>query len=226
MSSVSIPKWTPKFEKGKHISMLVIASRNSGKSYLTRHLLLHYLRDKYQLYVIFCSNAEEREKYLDIIPTDLAFENYKPELVKTLFELNEKRAREGKRKMDILILFDDEVGSKLKNNDDLLQTFTRGRHNGVSCVFITQAYTLANSTWRNNSDLIIMGRNNSAQARKGLVDNILSGSIDVPDNLNEKRLFQQLMRSYATETGSFLLCDYRGGEAEMLFRYRAPDGLE
>jgi len=224
--AIHVPKWEPEFKRGKHVSALVIASRNSGKSYLTRYLLLCKLRDKYDLFVIFCSNVEEREKYLDIIPTELAYGEYKPHLIQTLFDRNEQRAQLGKPKLNVLVLFDDEVSAKIKNDDQILQTYTRGRHNGISCLFISQSHTLAAPTWRNNSDIVIIGRQNSAQARKAIMDNILSGSVDTPDGVSEKKLWQQIMRSHATANGDVLVVDYRCNDSDMLFRFRAPPGLE
>lgn len=224
---VSIPKWDPSnFERGKHFSALVIASRNSGKSYLTRYLLLCQLRQHYDVFVIFCSNISEREKYLEIIPTELAYGEYKPALIEMLFSRNEQRAQQGKRKLDILTVFDDEIGAKIKNDDQLLQTYTRGRHNGISCLFISQSYSLAAPVWRNNSDLIILLRQNSAAARKAVQDSILSGSVLVPDGVHEKKMWAQLLRSYATKNGDALVVDYRGGQEDMLYRFRAPAGME
>lgn len=221
-----LQEWQPNFERGKHFSSLIISSRNSGKSYLTRYLLLYKLRDKYDLFVIFCSNIEEREKYEEIVPTNLSFQNFKPDLVAELMEKNEQRVTQGKKRLNILMIFDDSVGNQIKNDDSLLQTFSNGRHKGISCIFISQSYSLCSPVWRTNSDIIILLKQNSSRARENVRDNFLMGSLYTPDNINEKKFYNSIIRKYMSKVGDSIIIDYTGSSSDNVYRYRAPDDLE
>lgn len=225
---MQINEWIPDFEKGEHFSSLFIASRNSGKSYLCRYLLLYKLRDKFDLSVIFCTNKQERDKYEQILETELSFDRYIPELVRDLVNTNEKRESEGKPKLDILIVMDDTVGNNIKNDDEMLQTYTNGRHNGLTIMYITQSMTLANTHWRNNSDYIFLFKQNSTQHRNTVRDNLLLGSADTEyeTSAQEKRAYNDMMKRYMSKKGDCLVLDLRGVTDEQLYRFRAPEGLE
>ena len=220
----TVRQWKPDYEKGKHFSQLVISSRNSGKSYLCRYLLLYKLRDKFDMFVVFCNNINERNKYCDIFPTPLSFSEYKPELIQELFDNNQKREREGKPKLDILILWDDSVGNKIKNDHQLLQTFATGRHHSISCIFISQSYSLCSPQWRNNADIIMLLKQNSSSARKNIKDNFLYGSMYV--DTGENKLYDEIIRTYMSDVGDALVIDYRGSATDNLYRFRAPNNLE
>lgn len=226
-SPVVVPKWDPNnFERGKHISMIICASRASGKSYFARWLCLCVLRQHYDLFVVSCSSPTEMEKWLDVLPTELAFDTFKPALIEMLIARNEQRVKQGKRRLNVLLVYDDQVGTTIKSDPALLQVFTRGRHAGISCIFISQSYSLASPVWRANCDIFCIGRNNSAAARKALQDSILSGTVLVPDGVHEKKMWQQLTHTYATRNGDMLIVDWRDGTEQMLHRFRAPAGME
>ena len=221
---VKISLWEPEFKKGKHFSSLIISSRNSGKSYLCRYLLKYKLRHLYDMFIIICNNLEEREKYQDIVPTELAFSTFDGDMIKEIIAANQKRSKEGKKPINWLVLMDDSIGNKIKNDDDMLQTFATGRHFNVSIIFISQNYSLCNTIWRNNSDLIFMLKQNSSQARKAIKENIIAGSIYIEKD--ENKLINKVMHNYMSKVGDVLVVDYRNACSDNLFRFRAPDGLK
>jgi len=178
------------------------------------------------MFVLFVNSMEERERYLEILPTELAFDEYKPEIIKGIGDKNEKRKAEGKKPFNVLVLFDDTSGNKIKNDDQILQTYINGRHKNLSVIFITQSYSLANSTWRSNSDIIMLLRQNSSQARKSVRETILDGSVYVDEGLNEKRFYNDLMRKHMSKTGDCLVVDFRNRGMDNLYHYRAPADLE
>jgi hypothetical protein len=225
MSTLETPKlpvWKPKFQRGKNFSMLVLASRGSGKSYLTKYLLEYHLRDKYDLFVVISDSDDELENYKEILPGRLFFNDFKPEIITNLIEMNKKRLQEGKPLLQVLFVFDDKISNKMKYNDELLQLFTRGRHVGISIVFISQSHVFASAAWRNNSDTIIVLKQNAKQARDAINDNILIGSLDAPDNVNEKKYYMNVMRNYINKEGDAIVLDFNEGAFNNLFQYRAP----
>lgn len=221
-----LERWDPKYKENEPFSQLIIASRNSGKSYLTRYLLLYKLRDKFDMFVLFVNSYEERERYLEIVPTQLAFDEYRPEIIKGIGDANEKRKLQGKKQLNVLVLFDDTSGNKIKNDDQILQTYINGRHKNLSVIFITQSYSLANSTWRSNSDIIMLLRQNSSQARESVRKTMLDGSMYIEEGVNEKRFYNDLMRQFMSKTGDCLVIDYRNAGMDNLYNYRAPPDLE
>jgi hypothetical protein len=222
MNTPKLPVWKPKFQRGKNFSMLILASRGSGKSYLTKYLLEYHLRDKYDLFVVISDSDDELENYKEILPGRLFFNDFKPELITNLIEMNKKRLQEGKPLLQVLFVFDDKISNKMKYNDELLQLFTRGRHVGISIVFISQSHAFASAAWRNNSDTIIVLKQNAKQARDAINDNILIGSLDAPDNVNEKKYYMNVMRNYINKEGDAVVLDFNEGAFNNLFQYRAP----
>ena len=222
MNTPKLPVWKPKFQRGKNFSMLVLASRGSGKSYLTKYLLEYHLRDKYDLFVVISDSDDELENYKEILPGRLFFNDFKPELITNLIEMNKKRIQEGKPLLQVLFVFDDKISNKMKYNDELLQLFTRGRHVGISIVFISQSHAFASAAWRNNSDTIIVLKQNAKQARDAINDNILIGSLDAPENVNEKKYYMNVMRNYINKEGDAVVLDFNEGAFNNLFQYRAP----
>lgn len=221
---VRIPLWQPEFKRGKHFSSLIISSRNSGKSYLCRYLLKYKLRNLYDMFVIFCNNIEEREKYQNILPTELAYASYDGDMIKQIIAQNQTRVKENKKPINWLVLMDDTIGNRIKNDDDMLQTYCTGRHFGVSIIFISQNYSLCNTIWRNNSDLIFLLKQNSSQARKAIKDNIISGSLYIEKD--ENIILNKVLHTYMSKVGEVLVVDYRNANSDNLYRYKAPSGLK
>lgn len=214
--------WKPNFERGKNFSMLCLASRGSGKSYTTKYLLEYELRDKYDSFVVFCQSPDELEEYREILPGKLFFDEFKPEVINRIIEINNKRKTDGLPMLETLVIFDDQISNKMKYDDDLLQLFTRGRHVGVSVIFISQSHTFAAASWRNNSDIIMLLKQNSKQSRDSINDNILIGSLDPPDDVNEKKFYMGIMKEHINQPGDSLVLDYREGAFNNLYKYRAP----
>lgn len=219
----SLQKWKPKFKRGTHFSMLVIASRGSGKSYSVKYLLEYELRDKFDSFIVFCQSPDDLEEYKEILPGRLFFQDYNPDVINKIIEINTDRRAKGEPMIETLFLFDDQISYKMKYDDDLLQVFSRGRHAGVSIIFITQSHTYASTAWRNNSTYIILLRQNSRQTRDNVNKNILTGSIDVPEEANETKYYNRIMREYIDKPGDALVLDFEVGGFNNLFKWRAPE---
>lgn len=222
-NTVSVPRWKPKFKRGKPFAMLIFASRNSGKSYLMRHLIRDYLKDQYDLFVIVSDSPDTKLDFEPVMPkgtiylTDM---NYG--IINELERTNKKRVEAKKDPLQMLILFDDKVGNDTKNDQQLLQLFTRGRHLGVSLMFASQAKKLAETTWLNNADYTIILKQNSAQQKRTVIDNILCGTVEIHDEKQEKAILRQIVANYASEQGDALVIDNAARSNDNLHWYRAP----
>ena len=218
-----LQKWNPKFVRGVPFAMLIFASRKSGKSHLTRYLLKYKLRDKFDSFIVFSQSITELNEYKEILPGDLFFDKFDPDMVFKLFDINSKRIADNLRPLEFLLIFDDQISTKQLYDDSLLQIFSRGRHVNVSIIFISQSHNMANSNWRNNSDYIILLKQNSPQARKAIRENILSGSIPLPDDIKENKFYENIMYKYMNLRGDALILDFEESSFDTLFYFRAPD---
>lgn len=222
-TEIGLQRWKPNFVRGKNFAMLIFASRGGGKSHLTEYLLKYHLRDKYDSFIVFSQSLDSLNEYKSILPGDLFFDEFNSDMIFELFKLNKKRMADNLPKIQYLLVFDDQISNKQRYDDSLLQIFTRGRHVGVSIIFISQSLVYANASWRNNADVIISLKQNSTQARKAIRDNIFSGSINLPDNVKENKFYENLMRKYMSIPGDALVLDFEKSSFDNLFWFRAPD---
>ncbi len=221
---IKLTKWKPKFKRGECFASLVTASRNSGKSYLLRHLIRCYLKELYDIFIFISDSPDNKTDFEPVISpkpaiflTDM---NYA--ILNKIQKTNEEREKKGKDKLYTLVLFDDKVSSSVKSDDQLLQLYTRGRHLGVSVIFSSQSRTLANPVWVANSDLTIILKSNSAQQKKGIIENILRGTVPVDNDKDENRILRAILMHYCKNQGDCLIVDAKKQSNDNLYWYKAP----
>ena len=137
----------------KHpFSMLVAGSRNSGKTVFTKELLKHKKRllDPTPTRIVWCYSKHQLELFYELqqIDQDIEYIEGIPSSINTTMFNSETRS--------IVVIDDmmDEAGT------DVTKLFTKGRHDNVSVVFLTQ--NLFHKTQRNmslNSDYIVIFKN-------------------------------------------------------------------
>lgn len=222
--TVELYDWQPNFRQGKHFSSIILASRNSGKSYLTKHLLRTHLAGLYDRILIVTPSPDDARDYQECTGDEaIIYTQFRSEMITMLFDKNTERKAKGKRMINFLIVLDDTSGSKIKYDDSLFQLFNRGRHMGVSNIFITQNYTAASPSWRDNSDIVILLKQNSATARDAVRDKIMKGTIYLEDGLNEKKVLTKVVHDYMSKRGDAVVitADTEEGDLQM-YKYRAP----
>ena len=221
---IKLTKWRPKFKRGECFASLIFASRNSGKSYLIRSLLRNYLRELYDIFIIVSDSPDTKTDFSPVFGSKPAIflndMNYA--ILNKIQKTNEEREKKGKEKLFTLIIFDDKVGSNVKNDDQLLQLFTRGRHICTSVIFASQSKTLASPVWVNNSDLTILLKVNAAQQRKSIIDNVLRGTVPVDNDKDENRILRTILLEYNKSQGSALIVDCKKQSNDNLYWYKAP----
>lgn len=217
-------KWSPNFKKGEFFAGIFVGSRNSGKSHLVRHLLRDYLRNKYDLFVVVSDSSDTQLDLTPVLPktTTTYLTDMDYGIVDMLQQKNEERRQEHKEPLTMLIIFDDKIGIKVKNDDRLLQLFTRGRHLALSLIFITQSKKFAETTWINNADYVVLLRANSQQQRKTIIENVLKGTVKVSDDVSEDKYIRQVVETYLSQTGDALIVDCKAPYGESLMWYKAP----
>ena len=121
-------------------SMVIVSKRNSGKSYLCKHLLKLLMMDnKLFDYIVLFSSTAHLSKDFECLPKKAIQEDFSTTKVNKILEY-QKKLKDSKNPKQCLIILDDTIGAKIdasfKTNLDLL--FSRGRHYNVSIIFISQ----------------------------------------------------------------------------------------
>ena len=144
-------------------SMIVVSKRNSGKSYLTKHLLKLFMVDnKLFNYIVLFSSTANLSHDFDCLPKKAIQEDFSSAKVNKILDF-QKASKDSKNPKQCLIILDDTIGAKLdpsfKSNLDLL--FSRGRHFNISIIFISQYIkNYISTTIRNNIDYLLFSINN------------------------------------------------------------------
>jgi hypothetical protein len=144
-------------------SMVIVSKRNSGKSFLTKHLLKMFMVDnKLFDYIVLFSSTAQLTKDFECLPKKSILEDFSTTKINKILEY-QKKAKESKNPKQCLIILDDTIGAKLditfKTNLDLL--FSRGRHYNISIIFISQYIkNYISATIRNNIDYLLFSVNN------------------------------------------------------------------
>lgn len=225
-------EWRPQFTRGTHISSILLASRNSGKSYLAKYLIEKRMVNKFDLAFIICGSPKERDNYVAILEGIHVYTAAFADLPEDLWERikSQQQARkDAKLKMlDILVLFDDSVGNKYSK--DVLEMYTCGRHHNTTCFYLIQAVTLLSPTVRQNTDILILLKAKSSKLRDTIIEQMLRGTVELGDvkGSEEKKFYLRILAAYAKKQGDALVLDCRdpsqrgNSSGEELFRFRAP----
>jgi hypothetical protein len=139
-------------------AMLVLAARNSGKSYLVREL---YRRNQFNRrfdVVIVVSQTLGSGFYQGFIDESrlIAADTYTPELLAALRSRQDAHREEHDTYPSALVILDDCIGQRVKHDPELEQLFCMGRHRGTSVLFVSQSPTLAMTTWRQNATHVVL----------------------------------------------------------------------
>lgn len=239
--STELTTWVPKFEKEHPFSMLVVSSRNGGKSYFLKYLCVNVLPKSYNIVIIINGSPDEKTELTNLFknrpntngfPTTIkTYDSFPIGLYDKLKQNYEERKEAGLKPFEILVLFDDQSMGQ-KNNDDVVSIYTRGRHVNISACFLVQSLTLVSTLVRGNSDLCCITKLKSPELRDKIIKNSLSGSIELSSEIKpaeENRFYRDLLSQYCKNQGDMLIRDYRNPdqrgnpeEDEELFQFRAP----
>ena len=177
-SKLLLKKFNPK-NMVEYCTIAMIASRGSGKSYLTREILFHK-RDIPVASII--SRTEKLNKfYGDFVPDIYIHETYEPQILSNIFirqaklsEDNDKRKKNGKKLKDdrLILCMDDCLSSKGKwvKDENILELFFNGRHYHVSFILTMQYSIGIPPEMRSNFDYIFLLSEDIISNRKRLFD--------------------------------------------------------
>ncbi|MHA1522136.1 MAG: ATPase/DNA packaging protein [Promethearchaeota archaeon] len=242
LNKIRLEQWDPvgDFDDGKPFAMCVSATRNSGKSYLIRHLYKDvWMRKRMFDTTIVFSQTLANDFYADFVNSKLMYESYQPEVLKKTFAEARKMIKYGKV-WNVLIILDDCISAKDKYDKQLTSIFTQGRHINISIVYITQKLSYTSTTWINNCNYILILRNVSRGEKRYIAEKILvdplshrydikvreSAIVNACMKLQDK---STLDRGVLVATPLKLVdpnVDYEKYYEHVLFHYRAPKYVE
>lgn len=147
--------------------VLLVAKRNSGKSYLLRHLVRRQ-KTLFDSIFVICPTEQINKFYSkdDFINSKNIMTDYNEEWVQNLIEkmtkINSGKDKNTKEFKRVLIILDDAVAdSDLHHSDTFKILMIRSRHIGISLIFTSQYVNLIPPVSRNNSDYILLGQLNA-----------------------------------------------------------------
>lgn len=214
-------------------AMSMSAPRRSGKTVQVKNLI-HYNINKFDVIIIKSLSQPTlddykktfNENYQKKYKTSFSFSLYQPNdpLIKKLINSPIVTNKKTNRPMQILLVMDDCVTKKIRNDNSILQIYTRGRHNHISLIFTTQQPSLLDTSWRENSDYLVFFNPNTQQSRDFLVKNIFSANNF--DNLHPpadqtKKYFEELIKHNSKKYQSIVLDNIDGLAYQLLIYYNS-----
>ena len=231
-AKIKLNKWDPANtfnNPDKAFTMVISATRNSGKSNLLKHLYLNIWHpNNYFDSVCVFSKTMCEGFYENFIPGNLMFDRFSMVTLRKCMNTAKYYKSRG-RTWRLLVIMDDCISRKDKFVDELDQIFTNGRHYNVSLVYITQKLSYCSTTWYNNLNCIILLRNTSRGEKRYIAEKILNDIIsDSFPNDSENALTRRTIAMQSAICKNYHaiialpLVDSENYENK-LFIYRAPN---
>ena len=173
------------------------------------------IKHKFDIFIVFSptlSNALANDFYAEFIPGELMYTEYTPEKIDRLLEIQEAYINSGRDYKKAVIIFDDCIGSREKNDETLRKIMMMGRNKDITIIFIAQDITLTGTTWRNNSDYIFFSAEPSLKRKEIYVREFIS---KFKQQKNKSK--EQMMAEYddLTENHNFLVCNQYDGKIQV-----------
>ena len=210
--------WKPDFpidsKKRLNFSMMLIAKRRSGKTELIKYFYEKYWHDKYDLVLVYTTDANA-EYYKQWIKGKRQFiTNNDLDKIKTAIKFNSNLRKKNRMPVNTLVIFDDTVSRKQKFDEDILNLYTKGRHYNLSIVYSSQTPTLVDNIWKENSDFIFIFKMTTRRYQEYVADNIISGTLDVSfdSKIKERNAYIDLLKRITSKKYRTLVLDmYKEG---------------
>jgi hypothetical protein len=203
-------------------SIVMIAKRGSGKSWVIRAVLHHY---KHIPAGIIISKTEKMDPfYSKFFPDSYIYYGYKSEIVKKVLIRQKMMADKLERGKKIdprcYIIMDDVLGEKKKwNNDELVhELLFDGRHYKVTYILALQYPLGMSPDLRSNFDYIFLLATDNVGNMKRMYENY-AGMIPNFDS------FRQIYKQLTSNHGCMVIAN-RGAEDSFfskIYHYTAPD---
>lgn len=224
----TLEEWQPLgYGFDKPFTLVISASRNSGKSHLVKHLWQNYLHMHFDSVIVF-SHSVCNGFYEEFLPGKLFFNDFSEGVLhKTI--VTASAAKQKNKKYRILVILDDCLNRKNAYSPSLNRLFSMGRHINISCIIVSQTLkTYFSGLMRENTNLLIILHQRSRGEKLYLYEKFLDDRID-DDDLPP--LWQGNKKDYVLKLLKITCRNYYGVVVEMenssldwkkcIYKYRA-----
>lgn len=154
-------------------SALILGASGSGKTVMVR-ALIQLLAKKFSWGCVVSPTAEASGDFA-FLPSDMIFNELKPEWYAKVIEYQKQQMANGKKK-NAFIIIDDLLGSDTDGYGDALkQLFSSGRHFGLTPILLCQSIKNISPVVRMNANFVFIFRFNGMKAVQDLFDEVSEG---------------------------------------------------
>lgn len=132
---------------GSAVSFILCGCSRSGKTTLMKYLYRKYF--KKHITTMFSLNAHA-DIYKDLSSKTIVAPEFLPELLDEIHSINVRTDNH----YPFLVISDDFVGGRIKNDEQITRLLTVYRNAGISSIFSFQGRTLLNPTGRQNANYV------------------------------------------------------------------------
>ena len=208
-NNIKLDKFNPKILTKENFSILLNAKSKSGKSTLIRYLYNNYLKNNFDIVILFTDN--EINKLYDFVDYENIYNDYHYHIVKTLFLIQ----KETNNKYKILFIFDDYIAKPgLKECRILKNLFARGRNSNMSVIYSTQYINLVSRSNRLNSNYLFVL--NATQPSNNLM--LYKDYLETYTKIFNKHNYNDMLIKF-TNDYHILISDYMNSK---LYTYKVP----
>jgi len=222
---IILNEWNPNCLKSdEFFSMIIGGSRKMGKSYFLKHIYNIYLKNKYDMVVLFsgsCCCDDSKMKFEDQynymfenikIPMTLKkYDEYNENILEEIFNIRNRIYNNEKIKIKVLFIFDDmPFDPKVINSKNIAKLFTLGRHLDFSVIYSAQSLRMLNTIWRDNLTYLVYFRahgKGKERFSEEFVQSEIDKDLDTP-YLNIIKFSNKLIRRIHDEQFRALILEY------------------
>lgn len=195
-----------------------IAKRNSGKSYLMKHLLSTIIKKKSTInWVKVITPTKFNGEWSNILGDDNVYDEFDNDLIDDILDRQKILKNRNIQNAGLLIL-DDCLGSANFHNSLFTKLASAGRHYNLTVWISFQHYYKVPTVLRTNSDYLFVLGNHPARVSKSLFEDFSTEGVN---NVNDMEILLQ----NATDDHGVLIVDNSSSKTKM-FSFKAPSKLK
>ena len=161
--------------KKDFFSIIMVASRKSGKSELVKHIYTKLnLGEIYDFVIVMSQCNDSLDHFSNFVHGNLFIKGFNNEYLQNVMKKSDDLAEQGNPK-SFLIIIDDVVGTGIKNSPAIMELYALGRHHHISVILLSQMVTLISTTARSNSDCLFIGSVSDGKEKTSVDDNLVKG---------------------------------------------------
>jgi GTPase SAR1 family protein len=171
----------------KAYSFVFIGSTRSGKTTLMKHIVEKYFSNAINVMMTESGQADIYKDFKNVVicPT------YMPNIIKDMYRIN--KGTDNKYRFNTII--DDAVG--FRNDKQMTKLLTIYRNSNLSVCLTGQSKALLNATGRTNINFVFLGRLNSDEETKKIIDAYLTSYFSSDLKMVDKiKKYKEMTKNY------------------------------